>query len=378
MISQEKTRHAVTTRDVRAEEPCPAGDPPRSRRSRRCVHCHGVAGDQQEEDARIARRDAPAGAGRDPAARLPAQRDGEDAWSAAAHGSSASSPTRSPRPLSPARSSTAPRTRPGSTATRCSIANTEGNRDLEKDAIAMMLEYKVRGILYSTWFHRATVIPETLQRDGLRPRQLLLAGPRRCPAVVPDEEQGGRQRPRSCSRRATAASLSSTPPPPRRPGTDGSRATRMRWRLPAFRSTRRWCWRPIRIRRADTARPRNSSSATSPPCTATTTAWRWACTTACASTGSPFPTTSPWWDSTTRKSSRPTSGRRCPPSPCPTTSSVPQASGVLLGLEPSPPAGAALVACPPVLRESIHETGVTAPRRGTSAPGIRVRILSIR
>ena len=34
------------------------------------------------------------------------------------------------------------------------IANTEGNRELEKDAIAMMLEYKVRGILYSTWFHR--------------------------------------------------------------------------------------------------------------------------------------------------------------------------------------------------------------------------------
>ena len=43
------------------------------------------------------------------------------------------------------------------------IANTEGNRELETDAIAMMLEYKVRGILYSTWFHRATDIPDSLR-----------------------------------------------------------------------------------------------------------------------------------------------------------------------------------------------------------------------
>ena len=27
----------------------------------------------------------------------------------------------------------------------------------------MMLEYKVRGILYSTWFHRATDIPASLR-----------------------------------------------------------------------------------------------------------------------------------------------------------------------------------------------------------------------
>src|SRR6476661_5540301 len=43
------------------------------------------------------------------------------------------------------------------------IANTEGNGELEQDAISMMLEYKVRGILYSTWFHRQTDIPPPLR-----------------------------------------------------------------------------------------------------------------------------------------------------------------------------------------------------------------------
>jgi LacI family transcriptional regulator len=71
------------------------------------------------------------------------------------------------------------------------IANTEGNGHLEQDAITMMLEHKVRGILYSTWFHRASEIPTSLWEadfvlvncfsaiDGVR-------------AVVPDEAQGGR------------------------------------------------------------------------------------------------------------------------------------------------------------------------------------------
>lgn len=71
------------------------------------------------------------------------------------------------------------------------IANTEGNGELEQDAIKMMLEYKVRGILYSTWFHRQTEIPEPL-----REAEFVLVncfsdepGTR---AVVPDEVQGGR------------------------------------------------------------------------------------------------------------------------------------------------------------------------------------------
>lgn len=71
------------------------------------------------------------------------------------------------------------------------IANTEGNGELEQDAIKMMLEYKVRGILYSTWFHRQTDIP-----GPLREAEFVLVncfstepGTR---AVVPDEVQGGR------------------------------------------------------------------------------------------------------------------------------------------------------------------------------------------
>ncbi len=71
------------------------------------------------------------------------------------------------------------------------VANTEGNELAERDAISMMLEHKVRGILYSTWFHRAAEVPVALhetdfvlvncfstQRDGR--------------AIVPDEVQGGR------------------------------------------------------------------------------------------------------------------------------------------------------------------------------------------
>jgi LacI family transcriptional regulator len=70
------------------------------------------------------------------------------------------------------------------------VANTEGNPEAEKEAIAMMLEHKVRGILYSTWFHRSAEIP-----DALREAPFVLVN---CfgeqgddVAVVPDEVQGG-------------------------------------------------------------------------------------------------------------------------------------------------------------------------------------------
>lgn len=71
------------------------------------------------------------------------------------------------------------------------IANTEGNAELEKDAIAMMLEYKVRGILYSTWFHRATAIPAPLREADFVLVNCFATEPG-ARAVVPDEEQGGR------------------------------------------------------------------------------------------------------------------------------------------------------------------------------------------
>ena len=71
------------------------------------------------------------------------------------------------------------------------VANTEGDRDAENEAIAMMLEHQVRGILYSTWYHREVDPPEALREtavvlvDCFSPKAGL-------PAVVPDEALGGR------------------------------------------------------------------------------------------------------------------------------------------------------------------------------------------
>ncbi|OAE03398.1 LacI family transcriptional regulator [Arthrobacter sp. OY3WO11] len=71
------------------------------------------------------------------------------------------------------------------------IANTEGNNELEQDAIQMMLEYKVRGILYSTWFHRQTDIPAPLREADFVLVNCFSNEPG-TRAVVPDEVQGGR------------------------------------------------------------------------------------------------------------------------------------------------------------------------------------------
>lgn len=70
------------------------------------------------------------------------------------------------------------------------VANTEGSEHVEKDAIAMMLEHKVHGILYSTWYHRPVEVP-----DALRETDFVLVNcsdqDGNAPAVVPDEAQGG-------------------------------------------------------------------------------------------------------------------------------------------------------------------------------------------
>ena len=71
------------------------------------------------------------------------------------------------------------------------VANTEGDEPVEKDAISMMLEHKVRGILYSTWFHRAAEVPAALhETDFVLVNCFSPDGSAR--AVVPDEVQGGR------------------------------------------------------------------------------------------------------------------------------------------------------------------------------------------
>jgi LacI family transcriptional regulator len=71
------------------------------------------------------------------------------------------------------------------------VANTEGDEAVEKDAIAMMLEHKVHGILYSTWYHRPVDVPDALSETDF---VLVNCSPTEgdAPAVVPDEVQGGR------------------------------------------------------------------------------------------------------------------------------------------------------------------------------------------
>jgi LacI family transcriptional regulator len=71
------------------------------------------------------------------------------------------------------------------------IANTEGNPDAEQEAITMMLEHRVQGILYSTWFHRAAAIPTPL-REARFVMVNCFPPERDFPAVVPDEVTGGR------------------------------------------------------------------------------------------------------------------------------------------------------------------------------------------
>ncbi|SFR93138.1 LacI family transcriptional regulator [Microbacterium sp. cf046] len=71
------------------------------------------------------------------------------------------------------------------------VANTDGNTEAENDAIAMMLEHQVHGILYSTWYHREIVVPEILQQT----ETVLVdcySTDTTFAAVVPDERQGGR------------------------------------------------------------------------------------------------------------------------------------------------------------------------------------------
>jgi LacI family transcriptional regulator len=70
------------------------------------------------------------------------------------------------------------------------VANTEGDEHVEKDAIAMMLEHKVHGIMYSTWYHRPIDVPAALhETDYVLVNCSARTGT--ASAVVPDEVQGG-------------------------------------------------------------------------------------------------------------------------------------------------------------------------------------------
>jgi len=71
------------------------------------------------------------------------------------------------------------------------VANTDADAGVEAEAIDMMLEHRVRGILYSTWFHREVEVPEAL---GVADAVLVncYSSDATVRSVVPDEVQGGR------------------------------------------------------------------------------------------------------------------------------------------------------------------------------------------
>ncbi|WP_327660242.1 MULTISPECIES: LacI family DNA-binding transcriptional regulator [unclassified Streptomyces] len=71
------------------------------------------------------------------------------------------------------------------------VANTEDNEGAEASAISMMLEHKVRGVLYSTWYHRAIDLPASLA-DADTVLVNCYSTDHSVPAVVPDEIAGGR------------------------------------------------------------------------------------------------------------------------------------------------------------------------------------------
>ena len=70
------------------------------------------------------------------------------------------------------------------------VANTEGNLEAERKAISMMLEHRVRGILYSTWYHRSVELPPSLSEvDSVTVN--CFSAVEDVSAIVPNEIQGG-------------------------------------------------------------------------------------------------------------------------------------------------------------------------------------------
>lgn len=71
------------------------------------------------------------------------------------------------------------------------VANTGGDASIESEALAMMAEHRVAGVLYSSWFHHQVTPPPALREL----RHVLVncfSEDPQTTAVVPDEVQGGR------------------------------------------------------------------------------------------------------------------------------------------------------------------------------------------
>lgn len=71
------------------------------------------------------------------------------------------------------------------------VADTDGNRAAEDEAIAMMLEHQVHGVLYSSWYHHEIAVPPALEDTDTVLVDCYATGSD-LPTVVPDEAQGGR------------------------------------------------------------------------------------------------------------------------------------------------------------------------------------------
>lgn len=71
------------------------------------------------------------------------------------------------------------------------VVDTDSSPEVEEQAVAMMLEHRVRGIVYSTWYHRPVSLP-----PGIDEVPTILVNcyteEAEVPAVVSDEVQGGR------------------------------------------------------------------------------------------------------------------------------------------------------------------------------------------
>lgn len=71
------------------------------------------------------------------------------------------------------------------------VTNSEGNAEAEERAISMMLQYNVRGIIYSRWYHHGVNPPSALaETSSVLVNCFDMTGG--LPCVVPDEVGGGR------------------------------------------------------------------------------------------------------------------------------------------------------------------------------------------
>jgi LacI family transcriptional regulator len=70
------------------------------------------------------------------------------------------------------------------------VVSTEGDPAMEESAIQTMLEHRVRGIVYSTWYHHAVAPPTSIhEAPSILINCFVMDGS--LPSVVPDELQGG-------------------------------------------------------------------------------------------------------------------------------------------------------------------------------------------